>query len=288
MESDISHSISNDFLKDDEIARIREIPHFRQSREAELNIGLHYRSYVTAFAALPSRYGLNPEPTVIADIGTGYGWLAIALARRSNAHIIAVEMDESRMAAARSIAAVLGVEQSIDWRVGCLPNLPLADHEADVTFCVEVIEHVSNRPQVVGELGRVTRDMLVISSPNRNCPVINHDTGLPFCHWLPPPLRDRYAALFGRTHLQDNNKFWSPGMVAAALPDFSRQSRFLQFRSYRDFVISEQQLRPQAGNPRRTARTLLLGACALLGNGAVQLLPNLASTFRRKKNTQRL
>jgi SAM-dependent methyltransferase len=283
MGSDISNLTHDDFLEDDEIARIREIPHFRHSREADLDVGLHYRSYVTAFAALPNVYGVNPDPGVIADIGAGYGWLAIALARRSNAHIIAVEINESRLAAARSIAAVLGVEQFIDWRVGRLPNLPLAVQEADVTFCIEVIEHVTNRSEVVRELGRVTRDMLVISSPNRNCPVINHDSGLPFCHWLPLPMRDLYAGLFGRIHLQDNNKFWSPGMVATALPDFHRESRFLQFPNYRDFLASEQQIRHAVGSPRRIARNLWFGASALLGKNAVQVLPNLASTFRRKK-----
>jgi ubiquinone/menaquinone biosynthesis C-methylase UbiE len=268
----------------DEIAQILEIPHFKHSRERDLDIARHYRSYVAGFVSLLEIYRL-PGPRVIADIGTGYGWLAAALARNSDAHIIAVDNNEPRIKAARRLAAILGAEQSVEWRIGGLPDLPLADQEADVVFCVEVIEHVGVHPTIVRDLGRVTRDMLVISSPNRNCPVINHDTGLPFCHWLPLSIRDRYAALFRRKHLQENNRFWSPSMVAAALPEFERTSRFLQFPSYRDFLAAEAQIDaiPQTSwKSARSLRMLLLRSSALFGRASVQVLPNLASTFRRK------
>ena len=161
----------------------------------------------------------------------------------------------------------------------------MANQEADVTFCIEVIEHVSIQPEVVQDLGRITRNLLVISSPNRNCPLINHDTALPFCHWLPLSLRDRYAALFGRREQQENNLFWSPRMVFAALPEFERESRFLQFRSYQDFLECYAKTYTVSERSHYQLRNLFMRSSSLLGRNAVFVLPNLASTFRRKATT---
>ncbi|HEY8288647.1 MAG TPA: methyltransferase domain-containing protein, partial [Acetobacteraceae bacterium] len=172
---------------------------------------------------------------------------------------------------------------------GGLPDLPLTDREVDVTFCVEVIEHAGNRPEIVRELGRVTRDLLVISTPNRNFPVINHDTRLPFCHWLPLPIRTHYAALFGRKHLQEGNLFWSLAMISAALPDFERESRFLQFSTYRQFLAADRRVYRLANSfppIGRVLRRYLLGISALIGRRSIHLLPNIASTFRRERNRQ--
>lgn len=274
-----------DVLSINEINRIRTVGHFKDSKEAREDIGALYIFYVTNFVELLNTYELTRPPRVIADIGTGYGWLAIALARRTNARVIAIDTNEARLVAARQIAAILGVEHRIDWIVSSLPELSLIDQEADVTFCLEVIEHVGISPSVVQELGRVTRELLVISSPNRNFPVIGHDTKLPFCHWLPLPIRDRYATFFRRMHLQDNNFFWSPGMISAALLDFGKESRFLQFRSYRDFCDARNRAHrhaPTYGSKSRAAVRCWLWVVALFGAQSVHLLPNLASTFRRK------
>ena len=52
----------------------------------------------------------------VADIGSGYGWLAIAMALDSEVRIIAVEPDGTRLTAARHIAQIVGVEERIEWR----------------------------------------------------------------------------------------------------------------------------------------------------------------------------
>lgn len=274
----------SDRLTSEDVRHILCVPHFRNAREASQDIGALYLSYATNFANLIPAYNLQPEPAVIADVGTGYGWLAIALARRSNARIIAIDNDPARMRAARQIARILDVDHCIDWRLGGLPHLPMDDHEADVTFCVEVIEHVSIQPAVVRELGRVTKDMLVITTPNRLFPWINHDTGLPFCHWLPQSLRNAYAYAFGRLHMQDNNQFWSARMLLAALPDFRRVSNLLQFPDVRQFLDSERETAKGSGQTasrHRLLRRYLFLAAARLGPYAIQALPSLASTFRR-------
>jgi hypothetical protein len=179
------------------------------------------------------------------------------------------------------ISAALGVEQRVEWRKSGLPNLPLGDREADVTYCVEVVEHAGTDASVVAELGRITRDMLVISAPNRLFPCIQHDTGLPFCHWLPLRARDVYAGLVGRRHLQDSNLFWSPNMLLAALPEFERVSSLLQFKDVSHFMMVERML-AQAFGVSGIFRRTVFSAASLLGPFALYVLPNLASTFRRR------
>jgi SAM-dependent methyltransferase len=275
-----------DGLTTDQITRILAVAHFKDSREARQDLGMLYLSYALGFVDLLDTYRLDRPSTLVADVGTGYGWLAIALALRTEARVIAMDSNENRLRAARQIAAILGCEHRIDWIVGSLPHLPFADQAVDVTFCVEVIEHVGNSRGVVHDLGRVTKDLLVITSPNRNFPIIRHDTGLPFCHWLPLPIRKKYAMLCGRAHLQDNNMFWSPAMVAAAIPKFQRESRFLQFLNFRHFLSSERHLWGLVGTRRsvqgRVTQGLLMTIGILFGRYAVHFMPNLASTFRRK------
>jgi SAM-dependent methyltransferase len=222
----------------------------------------------------------------IADVGSGYGWLSFAFACSTDCRIIAVDINEERLDAARRIADILGVRQRIEWRLGGLGKLPLGDKEADATFCIEVIAHVSVDPMILRDLGRITNDLLIVSSPNKIFPMINHDTGLPFCHWLPNQARDFYARCFGRTHLQAGNHFWTPDQMISALKDFDRISKFLHFPTYRKYRAA-QCLPGLTGTGTRARfqhlRSAYFRVVAASGAKSVYLLPNIASTFRRHR-----
>ena len=71
--------------------------------------------------------------------------------------------------------------------------LPFAEGAFDVAHSSAVIEHVGSlaeQAQFIGELYRVARRLVCITTPNRWFPVEVH-TGLPLLHWLPA---DRYRA----------------------------------------------------------------------------------------------
>lgn len=266
------------WLSDETIACIRGVDHFRNSEYARLDLNAVIDSYVHNFVEPLLR--VHPEPAVVADIGAGYGWLACAFALRTKARIVVVEYGEARLEAARKIAEILGVAGRMEWINASIASLPIPDRSVDAAYCIEVIEHTGVDPAYLRELARITRDVLVITSPNKLFPVIGHDTELPFCHWLPLPVRDVYARLFRRAHKQDNNLFWSPGRVFAALPDFRRTSSFLQFEDYEHYRTAQ----PHVGG-----RGGLLGLCkrmyfqavAALGPYAIYVMPNIASTYRR-------
>jgi hypothetical protein len=195
-------------------------------------------------------------------------------------------MDEARLDAARRIAGILGVDHRIDWRVGKLGELPLADGEARVAYCIEVIEHIGRSRPAVRDLGRVAAEMIIVTTPNLYFPVIAHDTGLPFCHWLPLPLRARYAGLCGREARENDNLFWSPRSLLAELPAFRVVSRFLHFASRRDYLATFPIYVPYVGGGlrRRDGRlkSLYYRAASMLGRHSLYAMPSLACTLRRR------
>jgi len=275
---------ATNWISDDERDAIGRVPHFGQSHYAAWdlndNLSFYMFHFVEPFLARPDASGVR----VVADIGAGYGWLAIAFALRTSLRIVAIEMNEPRLVAASRIAAILGVADRIEWRVGAAGALPLADQEVDVSYCIEVVEHTGKDAGVIRDLGRVTRDVLVITSPNRLFPMIHHDTCLPFCHWLPIPARNLYASVCGRKRQQDGNLFWSPGEVSAILEDFERTSAFFQFASYAEYDGARRAFAAKRRDRQRlsiAARDAYYRLASLAGRRAVYLLPNLASTFRR-------
>jgi SAM-dependent methyltransferase len=259
--------------------------HFGRSAQRNVDPEALLRYYKRAFVDVI--HGFRSDRTIgtIADIGSGYGWLSFAVACATDCRIIAVDNDQGRQQAAQRIAGILGISQRIEWRLGSLGRLPLGDKEADAVFCIEVIEHAAVDPAIMRDLGRVTSDLLIVTSPNKLFPVINHDTRLPFCHWLNNGARDRYAALFSRSDLQDGNQFWRPGQMISELQDFDRVSRFLHFPSYREYQavrLSSAEASPDVGFPWRQIRDAYFRCAATAGKRSIYLLPNIASTFRRR------
>lgn len=67
--------------------------------------------------------------------------------------------------------------------------LPFDDRQFDIVFSNAVLEHVGSRGEqarFAAELRRVSK-VFFVTTPNRWFPV-EHHTGLPFLHYLPPPL----------------------------------------------------------------------------------------------------
>jgi 2-polyprenyl-3-methyl-5-hydroxy-6-metoxy-1,4-benzoquinol methylase len=265
------------WVTDAQLAAIRAIDHFRHSEYIGLDLNRVLEEYARDFVRPLLR--LAGPPRSVADIGAGYGWLGLAFALTTDAAVTIVEYDAGRLVAARRIAEVLGVDGRIEWVQGSIADLPLAERSMDAVYCVEVIEHTGVRAEFVRQLCRISRDVVVITTPNKLFPVINHDTALPFCHWLPLRLRDAYAGAFRRRHRQDNNRFWSPSALLGSVAGFERVSRFMQFQTFAEY-------RTHVGSRGRAG---LLGAClnaylaiaSRLGPRAIYVLPNLASTFRR-------
>ena len=265
-------------------AAIRDVPYFRDTHYASLDVTATLDYFKRAFV---DQIRIRPLTAshVLTDVGTGFGWLAMALATFTPAKVIAIEYEPVRLEAARRIADLLGLEGRIDWRVGSLQDTSLGDRESDVTFCIEVLEHVRRDPAAFAELARITRRDLVFTTPNGAFPVIAHDTRLPFCHWLPMPMRDVYARAFGRSAMQEGNRFWRPGDLRKHLTGFKRVSGFLNFASVEDYFRLYPFYLPYGSGSWRRApsptRKAYFGLVSRFGRATPYFLPSLAGIFER-------
>jgi hypothetical protein len=91
-------------------------------------------------------------------------------------------------------------------RVAPAQALPFRDREFDIVFSNAVLEHVGSRSaqrDFIREICRVAKNFF-ITTPNRWFPV-EHHTGLPLVHHLPPPLFRQLIANTRYRHWSDES-----------------------------------------------------------------------------------
>lgn len=223
-----------ELITENMISNIREVEYFADSQYSQLEIRGTLEFFTKRYVKQLFDFMIIDETKIIADVGTGFGWLPMAFAYSTNSQLIAIDLNKERLKAGEKIARILGIEQKIDWRSGSLGELPLNDQEVDVVYCIEVLEHVKKSSSALLDLARVTKNLMVFTTPNLWFPVISHDTRLPFCHWLPIPLRIKYSKLF-KINCSVHNLFWSPFSLKKHMKGFKPVSKWLHYSSYSRF-----------------------------------------------------
>src|SRR5579885_1715187 len=100
---------------------------------------------------------MRPGETV-ADLGSGAGFDCFLAARRvgPRGRVIGVDMTHEMLAKARANAAAIGAE-NVEFRLGEIEHLPIADDTADVILSNCVINLVPDKAQVFREAFRVLK-----------------------------------------------------------------------------------------------------------------------------------
>lgn len=94
-------------------------------------------------------------PLVIADVGSGEGTLSLLLAQRAES-VIGVDNSEKMVAYAAGVAERAGVK-NIEFRLGDLEELPLADSSVDLVLMSQSLHHALHPQRAVNEAWRVLR-----------------------------------------------------------------------------------------------------------------------------------
>jgi 2-polyprenyl-3-methyl-5-hydroxy-6-metoxy-1,4-benzoquinol methylase len=263
---------------------IQNVEYYKDTPYKHLDVAATLHYFNRKFVNHAPKDSLTPNSTV-ADVGCGFGWLAMAFALRGVRKIIAIDPDPQRLAAAKEIASLLGISDQIDWRVGFLGDAPMSKKEADLVYCIEVLEHVNRDESSLHDLDRITGRHLVLTTPNGAFPIVAHDTGLPFCHWLPMPVRDVYARVAGRSQRQEGNLFWTPRDFSIHLPDFRRISRFQHFPDVKDYFSLFPYYMPYGSgkwkNKPSPMSKIYFQFAACFGKKSHLFLHTLAGTFER-------
>ncbi len=100
---------------------------------------------------------MKPGETVL-DLGSGAGFDCLLAARQvgPTGHVIGVDMTHEMLKKARGNAAKLGAA-NVEFRLGDLEHLPVADNTADVILSNCVINLVPDKPQVFREAFRTLK-----------------------------------------------------------------------------------------------------------------------------------
>ena len=92
-------------------------------------------------------------PMVIADLGTGEGAFALLLAQRAK-KVIAVDTSAKMIEVGRDQALRHGVE-NVDFRLGDIEEIPIADAEVDLAFFSQSLHHALHPNRAVEEAFRI-------------------------------------------------------------------------------------------------------------------------------------
>ena len=272
--------------------QIRALPHLADGIYRDLDIDgtvdFMTRRYL---APIAQRFDLGE--VTLADCAAGYGWLSIAFLLRGGKDAILIDPDAARLANAKEICRILGLANRCRFVNRPLQDTGLEKDSVDIFASIETLEHVgrNNVEACMREIARVTRNLVLVTTPNRLFPVVAHDTGLPFAHWMPRPLRRVYASPFGRLPLEHGNRFLAPWDLRPLAAKFVPDSRFTTFRTVDELKRFYPHYLPYGADAARRTRhrpnPLLLRyqmmIAALLRTRSYWLAPNLASVWVRRE-----
>lgn len=107
---------------------------------------------------------LVPGGTVL-ELGCCFGFLALQLAERGDADVVASDVAAGTVTLLRTVAARLGLR--VRTLVADAARVPLPDASTDTVLAVHLLEHLdqSNGAQVLGEALRLARRRVVVAVP---------------------------------------------------------------------------------------------------------------------------
>jgi ubiquinone/menaquinone biosynthesis C-methylase UbiE/DNA-binding transcriptional ArsR family regulator len=92
-------------------------------------------------------------PMVIADLGAGEGAFALQLAARAK-RIIAVDSSAKMIEVGRELAARHGIK-NIDFRLGDMEEIPIADGEVELVFFSQSLHHALHPERAIQQAARI-------------------------------------------------------------------------------------------------------------------------------------
>lgn len=101
---------------------------------------------------------LNIEPGMkVLDAGSGLGGPSRFTAQTYECHVTGVDLTDSFVAVAQLLAERTGLIQQVDYQVGNLCGLALADQQFDAAYTQHVVMNISDRESAYREVCRVLK-----------------------------------------------------------------------------------------------------------------------------------
>jgi ArsR family transcriptional regulator len=151
---------------------------------------------------------LTPD-MVVADVGTGTGFVAAGIAPRVS-QVIGIDISERILEVARSNLDELGIG-NVELRVGDITELPVPDDSVDAAFANMVLHHAEDPAAMLTEMARIVRPGGVVAI----CDEVEHPW-----EWM----REEHADIWlGFTPEQIHSFFAAAGLQPPSLEALGRQ-----------------------------------------------------------------
>ncbi len=101
-----------------------------------------------------------PDGGKVLDVGTGTGFVAIAVAtalRERGVQVVGLDLSPAMLSLAAENAQRAGLNGAITWREGNAYAMPFADGEFDVVMSNDSLHHWENPVQIFNEIARVVK-----------------------------------------------------------------------------------------------------------------------------------
>jgi SAM-dependent methyltransferase len=105
---------------------------------------------------LVAEAGLHPGATVL-DVGCGTGAVALAIARRSGAHVTGIDLVPSHVERARARGAGADLTERTRFIEADATAMPFSNAAFDHVYAIESAYHAPEKPRFYGECARVLR-----------------------------------------------------------------------------------------------------------------------------------
>lgn len=232
---------------------------------------------------------LDIKKATVADGAAGFGWLSFAFLQAGAKKAFLIEPDQHRLEASQEIAKILGVYNQCEFVPELLQNIDFAADSVDVFASIETLEHVT-KPNVnicLNNIAHSTREVVLLTTPNRLFPVVAHDTRLPFAHWMPAGLRKPYAQIFKKRDKDSGNYFLAPWDLNPLYQKFKPDAAYTMFSSIEEFDEFYPHYIPyltkhNRERPSAAYRLFVNIVGHLFSNYAFTVSPNLATVWVRR------
>lgn len=146
----------------------------------------------------------SPDAMDVIDIGSGFGFTAMALAKKCHT-VLGLEPSATLISAAQAEASQKGVG-NIEFIQGGVGDLEVTE-QFDLVVLDNVFEHIEKQREALQIISKILRPggILFMLVPNKLWPIEVHYK-LPFLSWLPLPLANIYLRVTRKGHdFQDSS-----------------------------------------------------------------------------------
>ena len=240
----------------------------------------------------PLKQVINISETSAIDCGCGYGWFGFAFILSGGKHITLADPDNERLNSSKRIADILNIQDSsINYVNSSIEKLNYNSNAFDLFVSIGTLEHIGehNVPPALAKINDIAAKAVLITTPNKFFPVMDHDTRIPCLHWLPIKYRESISKLFGKT-TAEHCYFLSPFSFDIFKNKFRNVSKCLSFIEFNDFLKHYPVYRPYGINenlrhqasPSALKKIFYFMTSRTLGVNSYYFMPSLSTIFVKK------